>query len=427
MTKDVVNFGRFSSEYDTDDVYFLNGQWQFNSEEVSNLSFDDAVTTFSLPSISITTVAQTGVVSSAQPIQSNIVLGAAMSANSVYSFNHVSSNPDVPFWAKDRVGTDYILKNIKDAGMNTVVLHFNYSLDPNTDTFFRPTFNTESLYLGSPTWESLDIAGQRAVDAGLNPVFYMTIVQLPYTWEGIFTYTPKQTDDFFASYKQQLLKIAELSEKYDSPYMSIGVELGPVVRDAKYLPYWEDIISSVRSIYHGKLSYSSYVDDVHNFNTELDDLTFINLIDLIGINLFPETLDNGEMDGTYDQFYAEWKNDIVPGLQALADKIDKPIFISEFGITRLDGGGSHAFAGGVADGKAIDQKEQADVFDAALRAINEGLKTEGILIWGAADNFRSVSGKIDPAIGYTTNWVDMLAEDVISKWMLQFTNSHTIG
>lgn len=360
------------------------------------------------------------------PPSSNVLLGAAMSANSAYSFNHIANNPDVPNWARDRAGTDYILKNIKDAGMNTVVLHFNYSLDTATDTFSRPVFTTEQLYLSSPTWESLDMAGKRAMDAGLKPVFYMTLNQLPNSWDGMFTHTPKDVDNYFSTYKTQLLEVAKLSEKYGSPYMTIGVEMGIVVTDPKYLKYWEDIISSIRQVYHGKLTYNSYVDDKNNFNTELDDLTFTHLIDMIGINLFPQTLDNGEMDGTYEQFYQEWKTDIVPGLQALATKLNKPVFISEFGITRLDGAGSHEFLG-ESPGTAIDLKEQADVFDAAFKAIFEGFDTEGILVWGAADSSRMENGLVSQTDGYSINWVDYPAENVISKWMDTFAHSYTFG
>lgn len=387
-------------------------------------SSEPAITFSAVPApVTISTPAPVTV---STPVQSKIMLGASMSANSAYSFNHVSSNPDVPNWARDRAGTDYILKNIKDAGMNTVVLHFYYSLDTNTDKFFRPTFNTEQLYFGSPTWEALDSAGKRAMDAGLKPVFYMTLNQLPNSQDGMFTYTPKNIENYFSSYKEYLLEVAKLSEKYDSPYMSIGIEMGVVVRDPKYLKYWEDIISSVREIYHGKLTYNSYVDDRHNFNTELDDLTFTHLIDMIGFNLAPQTLDNGEMDGTYEQFYQEWKTDIVPGLQALATKLNKPVFISEFMITRLDGTGSHEFFGsGV--GQPIDLKEQADVFDAALKALHESFDTEGIIIWGATDYSRMTNGSVDPYNGLSINWVDAPAEDIISKWMTQYTNSYSFG
>lgn len=360
--------------------------------------------------------------------QPNIVLGAAMSANSTFNFNMSSDNPNVPVWSRNGASTDYILKNIKDAGMNTVALHFNYSLDPKTDTFFRPNFDTKDLYLSSPTWETIEIGAQKAIAAGLKPIFHMTIIQLPYAWDSLLAtkYVPTNPDSFFASYKENILKVAELSEKYDSPYMTIGVELGPVASDPKYLKYWEDIISSVRKVYDGKITYNSYVDDRHDFNTELDELTFIDQIDMVGFNVFPRTLDNGELDGTYDQFYAEWKNDIVPGMQELAAKLNKPVFISEFGFTRLDGAGSQEFSGsGV--GLPTDLKEQADLFDAAFKALYEGFDTEAIIVWGAADNSPMVNGFVSQTEGYTINWVDSPAEDVIAKWMTTFTSSYPIG
>lgn len=423
------NTKMFKSE--TRNKMFELEDYDYSFFNVQSLAVVEPEITFSVDSstpaaISLTT-SPVAAVPAAAP-QSKIMLGASMSANSVFSFNLVPSNPEVPNWARDRAGTDYILKNIKDAGMDTVTLHFYYSLDTNTDTFFRPTYNTEKLFFASPTWESLDIAGQRAVDAGLKPVFYMTLNQLPDNGDSLLAnkYVPNNPDSFFASYKEYLLEVAKLSEKYDSPYMTIGVEMGAVVSDSKYLKYWEDIISSVREIYHGKLTYNSYVNDRYEFNTELDDLTFLHLIDMVGFNLAPQTLDNGEIDGTYEQFYEEWKTDIVPGLQALATKLNKPVFISEFIITRLDGTGSHEFSGsGV--GQPIDLKEQADVFDAALKAIYEGLDTDGIIVWGAADYSRMSNGSVDPYNGLSINWVDSPAEDVIAKWMTTFANSYSFG
>lgn len=357
-----------------------------------------------------------------------LVLAGAISANQTFSFNHIPGDSSITEWHQDDVGTDYIIQNIKDSGMNSVLLHFYYSHDPKTDTFFRPTFATMEMFMNSPDWDTIDLGAQRVVNTGLKPIFYMTINQLPYSWDSLLAlnYHPNNQDNFFKSYKEQLLKIAELSEKYDSPYLSIGVELGPVVTDSKYLPYWVDIIESVRSVYHGKLSYASYVDDRFNFNNELDDITFINLIDLLGMNIYPETLDNGELDGTYEQFYNEWKTDIVPGLQNLITTLGKPVFISEFGISRIDGTGSKFFYGSDV-GMKKDYVEQAELFDAALKAIHEGLDIEGIVFWGGFEASDIVNGTIDPENSLTHNWIDVPAEAIVTKWMYEFTNNYTFG
>lgn len=344
-------------------------------------------------------------------------MGAAISSNNEYNFNINPSDPNTPSWMKDYVGTDWVLDQFKGANLNTAVFHFNYNLDRITDTFSKPNFNTPDLFLGAPSWDTIEAGAVRAVNAGLQPVFYMTVISLPDSWNSLLAdkYVPSNPDAFFASYKEQLLTIAGLSEKYDSPYMNIGTELGPVATDSKYLPYWEDIISSVRQVYTGKLTYTSYVDDRNNFNTELDKLTFTHLIDMLGMTVFPQTLDNGELNGTYDQFYNEWKTDIVPGLQSLIDKLDKPVFIGEFGISRIDGAGSTALWG-VDNGKALDFQEQAELFDAALRAIHEGLDIEGIVFWGAADNTSLVNGTVDVNNSYTNNWVETPSESIIAKW-----------
>lgn len=344
-------------------------------------------------------------------------MGGAINSNNDYNFNIVPNDPKNPSWMNNYVGTDWLMDQFKGANLNAAVLHFNYTLDRITDTFSRPNFNTPDLFMGSPTWENIEAGAINAVEAGLKPVFYMTVISLPDSWNSLLAdnYVPNNPDAFFASYKDKLLTIAGLSQKYDSPYMNIGTELGPVATDSKYLPYWEDIISSVRQVYTGKLTYSSYVDDRYDFNTELDEVTFAHLIDMFGMNIYPQTLDNGELNGTYDQFYNEWKTDIIPGLQALIDKLGKPVFISEFGISRIDGAGSTALWG-TDNGKPLDFEEQAVLFDAALRAIHEGLDIEGIVFWGAADNTTLVNGTIDVSNSYTNNWVETPSESIIQKW-----------
>ena len=354
-----------------------------------------------------------------------IILGGAISANAPYSFNVTPGDPNLPAWVRNSVGTDYIINKINNAGMNSVVLHFNYTLDPKTDTFFRPTFNTQEMYLNSPDWATIEAGAQRVTTLGSKPVFYMTINQLPSSWDSLLAsnYSPKNSDAFFASYKEILLKIAYLSEKYNSPYMSIGVELGPVATDPKYLPYWQDIIKSVRAVYRGKLTYVSWVDDVHDYNTELDDLTFTDQIDLLGMTVFPQTLDQGQLDGTYNEFYAEWKNYIIPEYKKFIERVDKPVFIAEFGISRIDGTGSRGFWGSDV-GMKLDFVEQAELMDASLRAIHEGLKLEGIVFWGGFDSTSLVNGTIDINDSYTTNWIGVPAEAMVTKWMYEFKHNY---
>lgn len=349
--------------------------------------------------------------------KNDFFMAGAITSNSEQNFNIVPNDPNTPSYMNKYVGTDWLIDQFKGANLNSVVLHFNYNLNTITDTFSRPTFNTPDLFLGAPTWESIEAGAERVVNAGLKPIFYMTVFSLPDSWNSLLAdkYVPKDPDAFFASYKDALINVAKLSEKYDSPYLNIGTELGPVATDSKYLPYWEDIISSVRQIYHGKLTYSSYVDDRNNYWTELTSVTFRDKLDMLGMNIYPQTLDNGELSGTYDQFYNEWKTNIVPSLNKLIDELNMPVFISEFGISRVDGAGSTALWG-TDTGRNIDYQEQADVFDAALRAIHEGLNIDGIVFWGASDDSSISNGTIDPNGSYTNNWVETPSESIIQKW-----------
>jgi hypothetical protein len=56
--------------------------------------------------------------------------------------------------------------------------------------------------------------------------------------------------------------------------------------------------------------------------------------------------------------------------------------------------------------------------------MHEGLKLEGIVFWGGFDSTSLVNGTIDINNSYTTNWIGVPAEAIVTKWMYEFKHNY---
>ena len=86
-------------------------------------------------------------------------------------------------------------------------------------------------------------------------------------------------DTFFNSYTSALVSLATLAEAQGCSIFSIGFELGTL--SAGYAAQWASVISAVRGSFSGTITYNF-------FNREADSATFVDALDVIGVDaLFP--------------------------------------------------------------------------------------------------------------------------------------------
>jgi Ca2+-binding RTX toxin-like protein len=224
--------------------------------------------------------------------------------------------------------------------------------------------------------------------------------------------TPDDPAAFFASYKAEIVHMAELAQQAGVSMFVVGNELaklsGPEYRD-----YWVDIINSVRAVYHGEVTYAAATDEAIN-------VSFWDQVDVIGINAYPPL--TTERDPTVQEMVNAWNTmstddywakvmdhkSPVDFFHSLALQYGKQVVFTETGYRSVDG--TNISPGGWAGSTTQDVQEQYDAFNAFFQVWGSegGSWFRGASIWNWDANNKyselgySPQGK--PAQGLITEW-----------------------
>jgi serralysin len=222
---------------------------------------------------------------------------------------------------------------------------------------------------------------------------------------------PSDPAAFFASYKAELLDLAHVAQQAGADEFSIGNELSSLT-GPQYLSYWTDIISSVREVYHGPITYSAATDEANH-------VSFWDQVDDIGINAYPPL--TSSHDPSVSEMVAAWNSvpkdnywaaamdykSPVDFFHSLALEHDKPVLFTEVGYRSLDG--TNISPGG-GSGSTQDVQEQYDAFKAFFQVWSSegGSWFKGAEIWDwDANNLFSPTGYSPmgkPAQQLITDW-----------------------
>jgi len=93
--------------------------------------------------------------------------------------------------------------------------------------------------------------------------------------------SPSNVTAWFASYSNQILAIAALAQDLGVERLAIGIELQIIATNAANLELWTELISQVRSLYNGHLTYGS-----NPLVGETSQIPFWSLLDVIGVDLY---------------------------------------------------------------------------------------------------------------------------------------------
>ncbi|WP_298904525.1 hypothetical protein [uncultured Psychroserpens sp.] len=185
--------------------------------------------------------------------------------------------------------------------------------------------------------------------------------------------TEDEWDQWFEDYSQYILDYAVLAETLNIELFCIGTELHKTVLEQP--ERWERLISEIRNVYSGKLTYGA------NWNQEVDDIPFWDALDFIGIQAYypiatnenPELL---ELENGWNQHIAY--------LEELHKKYQKPILFTELGYKSTADAGikpwewnnlSNSFH------KKISKRTQALCYQAFFNTIWQKPWFEGAHLW----------------------------------------------
>lgn len=219
-------------------------------------------------------------------------------------------------------------------------------------------------------------------------------------------------DDWFSEYEKYAVPVAQMADRLGMEYFNLGHDMGYAIDGYRFpgggadsLARWQKLISAIRAVYHGKLTYfggGSLPDNYYEDNGYPKG--FVNLFDAVGVNVqaintaFNPSLDELKLsvNSLLDR-YTEW---------------ERPVFIM-IRTPSVDGGTSFEtyiepllVVNREADKHEMNVWQQADIYQAFFEVINErpagSGQVMGVFSWGYnyLDNYLTVPGKSDGAMAF---------------------------
>lgn len=222
-------------------------------------------------------------------------------------------------------------------------------------------------------------------------------------WSGdIRMKTPADWTTWFAAYEQFILHYARLAEKTEIEALSVGTELRGTLPGHE--AEWRRIITEVRKVYHGKLTYSA------NWHGEYEEITFWDLLDTIGVqSYFPLT--DTQRPGV-GQLMDGWASPTA-AIERVQQRHGKPVVFTEMGYRSMPDAAVEPWKWpGAFSAAESDPLTQANCYEAFFRNFWDKSWFGGAYIWKWYPRPRKSGGRSD--IDFTPQ--NKPAEQVMGRW-----------
>ncbi|MFH6767841.1 glycoside hydrolase TIM-barrel-like domain-containing protein [Gaetbulibacter aquiaggeris] len=228
-----------------------------------------------------------------------------------------------------------------------------------------------------------------------------------WVWRGEFTgqisMTTEEDWKFLEdSYTKFIMDYAKLAEETDVEIFCIGTELENFID--KRPNYWKKLISQVKQVYHGKLTYAA------NWNEYLKTPFWSNL-DYIGIDgYFPiSDLKTPSVEDCKTGLQP-WKNE----MKAFYSKLKKPVLFTEFGYRSVDFNAKQPWrSDGYLD--EVNLKAQTNATKAFFDAFWNENWVAGGFIWKWFHNHDKSGGKEDNQFTPQNKPVEFIIKEIYSN------------
>jgi hypothetical protein len=296
-------------------------------------------------------------------------------------------------------------------GANAVALSFEYGIDVNTSTVYAdPNYTEASSVIASTIAE----ANSRGLNVMVRPLIdFLDPSKIGSYSVGDWrsTYNPTNAATFFASYKSMIVSVAQLAQANGAASLSIGVELDQLTGPA-YQSYWTGIITAVRAVFSGKLTYSSEWGDnqspwqgSHGLPAGTGNLTtqvsFWSQLDYLGIDAYPPISDAASP--TVSQLVAGWtqtptvastlattgNQSLISYFASVATATGLPLIFTELGYESATDAASQPFATST---NAYDPSLQSNLYAAFFEAWRQSgnATLTGVYFWNWDPNAAEV-------------------------------------
>ena len=245
--------------------------------------------------------------------------------------------------------------------------------------------------------ENIRLAKKNGLKVFMKPQIYV-----PGSWPGDITFkTEAEWVAWENAYRDFIMSYLDIAISNDVDMFCVGTEFK--TSEKKRPHFWKQLISDMRCLYAGELTYSSNWDS-------FKEVPFWEDLDYIGISsYFPMSSDATPEASALSK---KWKSNIST-LRKFSAKKGKKMLFTEYGYLSVDGcAGKTWELEKVVRDLPINEKAQANSFNALYNALwNESFWAGGF-IWKWFPHGQGHEGYVDR--DYTPQ--DKEAEKVISNW-----------
>ena len=278
------------------------------------------------------------------------------------------------------------VERLRQHGVNFVALVVNQYQEKYYSTRIFPS------NVRTPDDDELALHIRRLHAAGIRVMLKPMVDPLDSVWRGyihhrrsvgvIADVTSDYVTPWFESYREFILRYADLAEKEKCEVFCIGCELDGMEH---YGEEWRDIVKMVRRHYSGLVTFNTTKGLSHDRDW-FRDLDFVGFSGYFVVGPSDRTSSREEMA----ENWKEWKNK----LKEFHDWVGKPIFFAETGTRPVVGA-----AGITADfnrtAPTYSEQEQADYYSATLDALDTEDWFLGT-VWWKLDEFQKRPNYILP-------------------------------
>jgi hypothetical protein len=252
------------------------------------------------------------------------------------------------------------MMELKDLGANSISIHPYARIYE--DGHVRIRKNRQSDHITTP----INWGKELKIQFMIKP--HLAYWGTKFRWRGDINFERvEEWQIFFHDYEEWIVNIATIAEKSGAPIFCIGTEL---MNSLQYEKEWRKIISRIRDVYSGKLTYAANWD-------KYDQVNFWDALDYIGIQAYFPLVENelpseDKINQGWDRVYQE----IIP----FAMSVKKQIIFTEIGYDISVNAAKEPWSSG-RSGQGQGEHLQTLCLKIALQKIKEHDQMAGLFLW----------------------------------------------
>lgn len=269
-------------------------------------------------------------------------------------------------WDKNRFASSYsdqALKMLRGMGVEYVQLNVTRYQDRYNSTKIKATELTPS---DKSVKHVIKTAHKLGLKVMLKPHIDLIDKGSGTYWRAdIGFYNEEGWKKWFKEYERFITHYAKIAEKNNVEIFCVGTELSFTTQKTDH---WQKVISSVKNIYSGKLTYAANWDNYKN-------VKFWEDLDFVGIDAyFPLTYKSDPTVEDIVEGWGKWKHEI----ESWHSSIDKPIVFTEIGYSSSSHAPSEPWKSGTGN---ADVEIQAKCYAAFFEALRGSSWLAGVYWW----------------------------------------------